>query len=451
MSPTSSSARGCFPAERSTTSPEAESRGGDVLKGASIVDVAVVGSGNQGTGLAGLLAREPDVRRIVLADCDQAMIETAMELVGGLDGVDPQRLELVATPLDASDVSAVTAAIQGCDIVFNGTIPAFNMPIMKACLEAGAHYLDLFGLPFEGGGVPMDETIGAQLELDEAYRAKGILGLPSVGMSPGWTSLAADYMMAGMDTVDSVVIRWADWLDTTAFIAPISPGVLFHEWFGAPFPLAVEEGEPTEVDLLDSEEEFDFPQPIGSMPVYTVTAHPDIVLIPLFSDKPIRWVEEKGGIVLGSLKMKDVWLKAIRAQTGQKPPQPEDSAESRFAGSFIAPIEFFNLYESGELKDAALSFTTEVVGTKGGAPIRHTCYYTSTLELAQKHLPWASHSVYGTVGGMPVELVLGLGRGQIKERGVLSVAQLEDTSWLWKAMAARGQMMTEKIDRPIGL
>ena len=391
------------------------------------------------------------MRRIVLADYDSAMVETAMHLVQGLDGVDSERLELVPVTVDASDKDAVVKAIAGSDIVFNGTVPAFNMPIMEACLEAGAHYLDLFGLPFQGGGVPRKETIGAQLELDEAYRAKGILGLPSVGMSPGWTSLAADYMMAGMDTVDSVVIRWADWLDTSAFIAPISPGVLFHEWFGAPYPLAVEDGEPTEVDLLESEEAFDFPEPIGAMPVYTVTAHPDIVLIPMFADKPIRWVEEKGGIVLGSLKMKDIWLKAIRAQTGGKPPAPDDSAEKRFAGSFIAPIEFFNLFESGELKDAALSFTTEVVGTNGGEPIKHTCYYTSTLELAQKHLPWASHSVYGTVGGMPVELVLGLGRGQIAERGVLCVAQLADTGWLWKAMAARGQIMTERIERPIGL
>jgi len=91
------------------------------------------------------------------------------------------------------------------------------------------------------------------------------------------------------------------------------------------------------------------------------------------------------------------------------------------------------------------------VGTKNGRPIKHTCYYTSTLELAQKHLPWASHSVYGTVGGMPIELVLGIGRGEITQRGVLSVAQLGDTTWLWQAMAARGQIMTEKIEQAIGI
>jgi len=415
------------------------------------VKVAIVGSGNQGTGLAGLLAKEPDVERIVLADCDAATVETALGLVRGLEELDPTRLELVPAAVDAASAGDVAEAVRGCDVVFNGTIPPFNMPIMRACLDVGAHYLDLFGLPYEGGGVPKDETVGAQLELDEAYRERGILGLPSVGMSPGWTSLAADYMMAGMDTVDSVIIRWADWLDTTAFIAPISPAVLFEEWFGAPYPLRVQDGAPREVDLLASEEHFVFPEPVGPMPVYTVTAHPDIVLIPRFADKPIRLVEEKGGIVLGDLQMKDIWIKAIRAQTGQTQPGPDDSAEQRFAGAFIAPIEFFNLYESGALKDAALSFTTEVVGTKGGRPVKHTCYYTSTLELAQQHLPWASHSVYGTVGGMPIELVLGLGRGRITERGVLSVAQLADTMWLWRAMAARGQIMTETIERPIGL
>lgn len=412
--------------------------------------VAIVGSGNQGTGLAGLLAREKDVEQIVLADYDPNMVKTAMGLVQGLDGVDLDRVKLVPVTVDAAKSADVAEAVAGSDIVFNGTIPTFNMPIMKACLEVGAHYLDLIGLPSEGLGVPKAETIGAQLELDAAFKEKDILALPSIGMSPGWTSLAADYIIAGMDTVDSVIIRWCDRLDTTAFLAPISPAYLFHEWFGAPYPLCIEDGKPTEVDLLESEEDFLFPKPIGPMLVYTVTAHPDIVLIPMFSDKPIRRVEEKGAIVLGSLTMKDIWIKAIRAQTGQEPPAPDDSAEKRFAGSFIAPIEFFNLYESGELKDAALSFTTEVVGTKAGQPIKHTCYYTSTLELAQKHLPWASHSVYGTVGGMPIELVLGIGRGQITERGVLSVAQLGDTTWLWKAMAARGQIMTEKIERSIG-
>lgn len=413
--------------------------------------VAVVGSGNQGTGLAGLLAREPDVERIVLADRDPAMVGTAVRLIEDLDGVDPGRLRLVPVTVDAADAPAVARTIAGCDIVFNGTVPKFNLPIMEACLKAGAHYLDLFGLPYEGSGVPKAETIGAQFELDGEFKARGLLALPSVGMSPGWTSLAADYMIAGMDTVESVVIRWADWLDTTAFIAPISPEVLFHEWFGAPYPLCVVEGKPTEVDLLESEEYFDFPAPIGSMPVYTVTAHPDIVLIPQFCDKPIGRVEEKGGIVLGRLTMKDIWIKAIRAQTGKESPGPEQTAEERFARSFLAPIEFFNLYESGALTDAALSFTTEVTGTKAGHRVKHICYYTSTLELAQQHLPWASHSVYGTVGGMPIELVLGLGRGTITERGVLSVARLADTAWLWKAMAARGQIMTETIERSIGI
>jgi len=34
---------------------------------------------------------------------------------------------------------------------------------------------------------------------------------------------------------------------------------------------------------------------------------------------------------------------------------------------------------------------------------------------------------------------------------VLSVSKLADTTWLWKGMAARGQVMTERIERAIGL
>ncbi len=93
-----------------------------------------------------------------------------------------------------------------------------------------------------------------------------------------------------------------------------------------------------------------------------------------------------------------------------------------------------------------------MTGKKDGAKISHTCYYTSTLKEAISHLPWASPAVYGTIGGMPIELVLALGRRELKQTGVWSVGNLGIADSLNKAMAKReDRFLTEKIERTISL
>ena len=72
----------------------------------------------------------------------------------------------------AGDVSAVRKVIRGCDIVFEPIFAKYNIPVMKACLAEGCWYSDLFGSPAAGNGVSEDETIGAQLALDEEFKKK---------------------------------------------------------------------------------------------------------------------------------------------------------------------------------------------------------------------------------------------------------------------------------------
>lgn len=52
---------------------------------------------------------------------------------------------------------------------------------------------------------------------------------------------------------------------------------------------------------------------------------------------------------------------------------------------------------------------------------------------------------------MPVELVLALGRGELKQTGVMSVGKLGIAPELNKKMAKRGQILTEKIERTMGV
>lgn len=354
--------------------------------------------------------------------------------------------------VNAADPNDVADVIRGSDIVFNGIIPRFNIPIMKACIQEKCHYLDLFASPYEGDGISKEETIGAQLELDQAFKEIGRTALPSVGMSPGWTSLAAEYMMDTMDDVEDVIIRWGDFVDTDELVAPISPITLMHEWFGAPSPLRTRCGKSETVDLMDSEEIFSFPEPIGDRAIYTVTAHPDIVLIPRFSKKPIRVCEEKGGFFMGKMETKDIWIRCMQKATSTQGDESNSiNIMEEMSKGLIPAVEYDRLRQDGKIHDHAVCFSCEVTGKKDGASIRHICYYTSTLAVSLSHLPWASPAVYGTVGGMPIELVLMLGRGQIPQTGVLSVGSLGIAPKLNQAMAARGQILTEKIERTMGV
>jgi hypothetical protein len=118
-----------------------------------------------------------------------------------------------------------------------------------------------------------------------------------------------------------------------------------------------------------------------------------------------------------------------------------------FSDSFISPIKFKEYYDQELIKDAALSFTVECKGKSDGKSISHTCYYTSDMNLADNKLPGVSHSVYGTIGGTPIELVLRICRGEIKKRGVLGLQELGIIDDLLNAMSRRGQIITEKIEK----
>ena len=57
-----------------------------------------------------------------------------------------------------------------------------NLDAMRACLEAGCHYIDLGGLYW---------LTGQQLELHDEFERAGLLALLGMGSSPGKTNVMA--------------------------------------------------------------------------------------------------------------------------------------------------------------------------------------------------------------------------------------------------------------------
>ena len=407
--------------------------------------VCIMGSGNQGTGMAGLLAQEPDCEELILIDCELERANKAKSLVESL-GDRCKVKSIKAYQGDASNVDQMIGYAKGADLIFNGLFASFNVPLMQTALAVGAHYMDLRSNVMEGPGIPYSETIDAQLDMDEEFKAAGITAFPCLGLSPGWCSMAANYMIDQMESLDTVIFRDVDWLDSTELLAPILPRNLFALWLGPPHPTRIINGKPEKIGLLESEEEYEFPAPAGKHKIYTFTNDPDIIMISRFANKPIPYIEAKMGVCMGGLEMNDVWLKAISEQTCCH--AGADDMFDLFGKSFNYNTNFRELYDQGILKEGILAAAIEVTGKKNGTTVRHTVLHAVTMSEAMKHLPWAAHNVYGTIGGLTIAMALMLCRGEYTRRGVLTAAHLTNEKELFdKKIAERGIILNEKIEK----
>jgi lysine 6-dehydrogenase len=79
-------------------------------------------------------------------------------------------------------VHALARALQGVDVLVNTASYRINLEAMRACLQAGCHYLDLGGLYW---------MTGRQLALAPEFDRAGRLAVLGIGSSPGKTNLMA--------------------------------------------------------------------------------------------------------------------------------------------------------------------------------------------------------------------------------------------------------------------
>ena len=78
--------------------------------------------------------------------------------------------------------SGLAGALDGADVLVNSASYRVNLDAMRACLEAGCHYVDLGGLYW---------LTGEQLELSPQFEAAGLVGILGMGSSPGKTNVMA--------------------------------------------------------------------------------------------------------------------------------------------------------------------------------------------------------------------------------------------------------------------
>ncbi len=227
------------------------------------MDVCIIGCGNQGGCFAALLAMEPAVSRVVLADVDIEKAEHVKKLILEIgDRIGETTVEV--NRVNATDPEDVARVAKGTKFIFNGILPFCNLSVMKGALLVGAHYMDLYAMSSDLEGVKYEETIEAQLAMDQDFKDAGLIALPSEGVSPGWVNLASKYITDQMDSVDEIGIRSITWLEARELVA-MGPAELSIEMtLHLEGPSYYKDGKIIPLDTeLPFAEEYEFPTPAG--------------------------------------------------------------------------------------------------------------------------------------------------------------------------------------------
>ena len=245
--------------------------------------ILLVGAGGVGTAIARIAARRP-FAELIIADYDLARAQRAAAAKDGY----------IAVRLDATDEAATTALLteHSCDVLMNATDPRFVMPLFRAALAAGVHYLDMamslshphLTDPYTTTGVKLGDE---QFAMAGQWEQAGKLALAGIGVEPGLSDVfarhAADDLFSEIDELGvrdgaSLTVAGYDFAPTfsiwTTIEECLNPPVVWEAdrgWFTTP--------------PFSEPETFAFPAGIG--PVVCVNVeHEEVLLMP-------RWVKAR--------------------------------------------------------------------------------------------------------------------------------------------------------------
>jgi saccharopine dehydrogenase (NAD+, L-lysine-forming) len=226
------------------------------------VKVLVLGAGAVGTVSALKFAQEAMTEQLVIADAVSARASLLADRLN-----DPR---VMAIGVNARDRAAIVAAIRrtGTTVVLNAALPATNIDVMRACLEAGSDYIDLASAGTDADGIP---KIDDQFALDTEFKAAGRLALLGMGADPGTTNVYAAYAAKHLlDVVTELRVRDGDnsvCHGHDGFLAAFSPWVMIDECLCK--AVVYRDGRYQLEEPLTGREQFDFPE-LGVLDCYYV-------------------------------------------------------------------------------------------------------------------------------------------------------------------------------------
>jgi len=383
--------------------------------------VLIVGAGMQGQVITWNLGRNRAVTEIVVADYDEARARFVAGQVGAG--------KATAIRLDASDTDAVAAAGAGARLIVNAVIPQFNMSIMRACLLAGANYIDMAS--GQTSTQTIDEAWLEQSALDPLFRAGGLCALQSTGMDPGVTNTFAANAYEDLDRCHEIHIK-----DFALFDSPVPLQVWSQETYYtdcAQPPLLFEDGEFKRVEIFGREEYYEFPEPFGRG-LCIAHDHEEVTTLPRLlprklGDKGLGYVDFKMGTDEASVRADAAFVRS--GMTSKEPVTLRDGTKVRPIDVYVATLppnppadELARLAASGQILDMGIQ-VVDCVGEKDGKP--HAIHYSVVgpdIKRANELIPGATSVSYGTStpASIYAEFIV---EGRIAEPGVIAPELLD--------------------------
>ena len=353
----------------------------------------MIGCGAVGSVVASHLVASDAIADVIVSDVDGDLAKrTASSL---------RNPKAHAMQLDASDEDSLRRAMKGCGLVINTALPRFNVGIQTAALAEGLDYLD----PANESPEPFAHS--------NVWEAAGLTALCGMGEDPGLSNVFARYAADRIDRVDSIKVRDGDTASSPdfPFIALFSPETFVEETLT---PSRIwRDGKYDPVPPFGELETFEFPPPIGPLPVYSVD-HEEVDTLPRFIGKGVRYVDFK--LALDATTVQTLKLFRDLHLLDRGPPGGPSPRKALFA-ALPKPADL-----TGRV-DGYAALLVEVAGEKDGQRIVHTVYsILGHREAAEKF--GATATAYLTGTGVAVGALL-LADGTIRTKGKLSPEQLD--------------------------
>ena len=386
-----------------------------------------------------MLVNTPDVEEVRVADKRFDMAKRLADYLKS-DKVSTYRV-------DASNVDDVLKVTRGVDVVVNAAIPLLNIPIMKAALKSGAHYVDL---------ASEYNQIDEQLSYSEEWRKAGLTAMMGMGFAPGLTDVLAKYAVDRLDRVYEIKIRLYGDAKSKEPIAFWSPEIAWED-IATP-PVVFMDGKFKTVPPFSGVEEYEFPNLAEVFPdvgtnkktcIYHAHEEP-LYMGRFFKDKGLRyadvkfafanWELDKKIVEMGLMSREPIEVKGVKVV-------PRD-VFLKLSPKTLFIEEYKKKIEEGILIDQRRYLVVDVRGEKDSKNVKHLLWFYMTLKEAHKRVPGATVTSYVTCTSALTSILM-LGRDEIETKGVITGEGLspKEVNKFLSKIAERGISIYERVER----
>jgi len=400
--------------------------------------ICVIGAGAQGSVIAKILAEDPEIDMVVLADISAGLLQRVAKKIDSS--------KVTTERVDAGNPDDLARVLKGTDVAVNATLPNYNLPIFHSALKNGANYIDF------AEDWPLRERFLEQLETSDKWKKAGLTAVKHQGITPGVTNVLARYAADRLDKVDEIRIKtaWRDPSEEKEMVPTWSPGwsveTAILEWTAD--PIVYENGEYKRYQPFSGFETHAFPEPVGPATVCWVE-HEEIVTLPNFIGKGLKYVD---------IKMSPDIIAGILINIGLAGTEPIEVKGTKvkpldvllkLTKPAIEQIEELNKTLEAQAAEMVSCLAVQVKGEKAGQKVEE---YVYTITSESDTREWLRK--YGTTNGwVPIPAVATakmLAKGEIKVKGVIAPECLEPEPFLHKLIEMRLGTFQEITMKQVG-